>query len=838
MPGNVSGIPEWKRALAQQQAPILSVVPEILHTLAGSNRLVLEAPPGAGKTTGVPLALLDAPWRGDGKVIVLEPRRIAARAAAVRMAHLMGEAVGKRVGYRVRLENKVSAETRIEVVTEGILTRMLQDDPELPNVAAVLFDEFHERSVHTDLALALALDVQESVRPDLRLVLMSATLQADALAGWFESPCVRAEGKTYPVEVRYLPPDQAPTARTPRDRLLDRVPKAVLNALSTHPEGDILVFLPGRGEIRAVEEALVSRVSSAVRVLPFHGDLTLQEQEDVLRIPPKGQRNVVLATALAESSLTVPGVRVVIDGGYARVPRYNPRTGFSPLLTVPVSKAAATQRAGRAGRVAPGVAYRLWTLADDAHLPEAPVPEIEETDLTPLALELAAWGTRHPAHLKWPSVPPETAFQQAVDVLRMLGAIDAKGGITALGKKMVALGTHPRLAHLMVSGVEAGCGETALWVAALLSERDPLRTAQTDCDLLSRLDAVRKGRVDVNVRQRIRSQVDAWRGRLGLREGQIQVRDVGFLVGLAYPERVAQAEGNGRFRMASGHRVQVHPDDPLARADWLAVAHVEGPPGKLRAALASAIPLEDVQRLATGQTSVDTELTYDPVSERVLGREVTRWQALVLREVRMSAIPPEQMLRVLCDEVRRKGWGSLELSANAERLRARIAFLRHHVGEPWPEVSEASLLASLEEWLGAFVSAPKRLADLTRGPHAEALRGLIPWNLARELDRLAPEEVTLPSGRTARLDYSDPEDPVLAVKLQEVFGMMETPSVLDGRVPVVMHLLSPARRPVQITRDLASFWKSGYFDVRKDLRGRYPKHAWPEDPLRPGTPSR
>lgn len=814
-------------------------MPEIVQSLAGCPRLVLEAPPGAGKTTGVPLALLDASWREGGKIVVLEPRRIAARAAAVRMAHLLGEPVGKRVGYRVRLESRVSSETRIEVVTEGILTRMMQDDPELSGVAAVLFDEFHERSVHTDLALALALDVQESVRPDLRLVLMSATLQTDALATWFQSPCIRAEGKSYPVNVHYLSPDQARPARTPRERLLDRVPAAVLRALLAHPEGDVLVFLPGRGEIRAVEEVLATRLPSHVRVLPFHGDLSLKEQEEVLRLPPEGMRHVVLATALAESSLTVPGVRVVIDGGFARVPRYNPRTGFSPLLTVPASRAAAVQRSGRAGRVAPGVAYRLWTLADDAHLPDAPAPEIVESDLTPLALELAAWGAQSPAQLRWPSPPPDAAYAHATEVLRMLGALDEGGRITGLGKKMVELGTHPRFAHLMVSGVEAGLGEAALWVAALLGERDPLRAAQEDCDLLSRLEAVRSGRVEASLKHRVRAQVEAWRSRLGLRASAFRAQDVGFLVGLAYPERVAQAEGGGRFRMASGQRVHLHPNDPLAQQDWLAVAHVEGPPGKLRAALASSISLEAVQRLAQGQTRVDAEVTYDADSERVLGREVTRWHALVLREVRLSTIPPEDALRVLCDEVRRKGWGCLELSANAERLRSRLAFLHHHEGTPWPEVSEVALLDTLEGWLGPFISAPKRLTDLTRGPHAEALRALIPWSKAREVDRLAPEDLILPNGRNARIDYADPEAPVLAVKLQDVFGMMDTPCVLEGRVPVVMHLLSPARRPVQITRDLASFWKTGYFDVRKDLRGRYPKHAWPEDPLKPGgTPSR
>jgi ATP-dependent helicase HrpB len=814
--------------------PVREALPVLAAALAAHNRAVLVAPPGAGKTTLVPLALLDAPWRQDGRVIVLEPRRLAARAAAARMAHLIGERVGETVGYRVRMDAAVSARTRVEVVTEGILTRLLQDDPGLDGVAALLFDEFHERSLHADLGLALALDAQAALRPDLRLVVMSATLEADRLAaflgeGTAPAPVIRSEGRAYPVETHYLSAQEAgDRAARPAERLARLVPRAILHALAHHA-GDVLAFLPGLGEIRRVAERLALPPDTALHVL--HGDLPLEAQDAAVRPPPPGARKVVLATSLAESSLTIEGVRVVVDGGYSRVPRFSPRTGLTTLATVPVSRQSADQRRGRAGRLGPGVCYRLWTKADHARLPEAVRPEVLEADLAPLALELTLWGVRDAAALRWLDPPPPAALETARALLAELGALDASGAPTAHGRALAALGLHPRFGHLVLEGRALGLGPTACALAALLGERDVLRAGEgpRTPDLRLRLEAV--ARWQGGPVRRVAEAAKALARRAGVPPGPVEAGAAGLLAALAYPDRLAHRDADTRVRLASGQRATLDAD-AFPGADFLAVAHLDGPPHAPRVALAAPIALEDIEAHFGTLIRTEEAVAFDEASGRVVARRRRTLGALVLGEAPLPNPDSEAVASALLEAVRSRGLTALPWSKEAERLRARLAFLHHHLGGDWPDVSDAALLETLDVWLGPHVAGMRALSDLARLDLAALLEGLVPWSQRSALDRFAPSHLTVPSGSRLPLDYTDPDAPVLAVRLQEVFGLLDTPRVLDGRVPLVLHLLSPAHRPVQVTRDLRSFWQAGYFDVRRDLRGRYPKHPWPDDPLK------
>ncbi|MCJ8163410.1 ATP-dependent helicase HrpB [Pontibacter sp. E15-1] len=824
------------------ELPVKEALPRLLAALDTHPKAVLEAPPGAGKTTLVPLAMLAAAWCRTGKILVLEPRRLAARAAAQRMSDLLGEPVGQTVGYWVRMEHVVSGKTRIEVVTEGILTRLLQDDPALEGVAAVIFDEFHERSLQADLGLALALDAQAVLRPDLRLLVMSATLDAATVGNWLQAPVIRSEGRLYPVETHYLTPAEAAGAgKWPAERLANLVPAAIRQAMAAEPDGDVLVFLPGMGEMRKVEQRLEGRLPAATDLHLLHGDLPLSKQLAAIQPAPAGKRKVVLATSIAETSLTIEGVKVVIDGGYARAPRFIPRTGLTTLETTAVSRAAADQRRGRAGRLGPGVCYRLWSSADQLQLPDRQVPEIREADLTGLALELAIWGVKDASSLSWLDIPPAAAMSLAQDLLLRLQAIDPQGNATRHGKALAALGLSPRLGHLVVRGYALGYGATACALASLLSERDILKPMQQPYssplpDLALRLELLAGRRLptpgfvtDENALRRVREQAQNLRQRLREAAGKVAPEMAGILTALAYPDRLAQRESSGRVRLVSGQRANLA-TELFGESDYYAVAHLET--GK-QARVLLAAPIAKADILLHFQELVEDvqEVRWEETTGRVISRQVTRLGALVLEEMLKTNPDQEQVARALLQALQQKGIDRLPWSAEALRTRQRLAFLNQLQPDQWPDASDAALADTLEEWLAPHLPGLHTLEQVARLDFNELLLAELPWEKRQEMDRLAPTHLQVPSGSRIALDYTDPATPVLAVRLQEVFGLLDTPKIGGGSVPLLLHLLSPASRPVQVTRDLRSFWASGYFEVRKDLRGRYPKHHWPEDPL-------
>jgi len=819
--------------------PVAEVFPALRAALADRGVAVLEAPPGAGKTTLVPLALLDEPWLAGRGIVMLEPRRLAARAAARRMAALLGEAVGERVGYRMRMESAVGPRTRVTVVTEGMLVRAVQSDPALERVGLVILDEAHERSLQADLSLALLLQVRELLRPDLRLLAMSATLDGAALAQLMDdAPVVRSEGRTFPVETRYL--SSAPGGT------IERTVAAAVRDTVHSQAGDILAFLPGAPEIRRVLRLLDEQPPESpvpVDILPLYGDLPGAEQDRAIAPSPPGRRKVVLTTAIAETSLTIDGVRTVIDAGRARVPRFDPRGGMSRLETLPVSRDAADQRRGRAGRLGPGLCLRLWTHADHATLPERRPPEIRHADLAPLALDLAAWGAADPVELRWLDPPNPGSYSRARELLGELGALDGGGRITPHGRTMAALGAHPRVAHLLLRGAASGAGRVACALAALLGERDILRTAggAVPADLHLRLDPLLSGGGEGEVesaalraarermrhwRQRLRAEIGSGEGRVGDDAGS-----VGLLVALAYPDRIAVARGGGRFLLRNGRTARLGADDVLARAGWLAVAELSGTSGEARIALAAPITLEEIEREFAGQIERSEEIVWDEGGESVLARAVWRLGALVLRERPLEHPGSERVAALLLDRIRQRGLLVLPWSRGARSFLDRVRFLHHIDPEHWPDLSDGVLLDTLDLWLGDAVHGVQRLADLDRLDLEPRLASLLDWSQRAQLDALAPAHITVPSGSRLPLDYTNPEAPVLAVRLQEMFGASETPRVAGGRVPLLLHLLSPAGRPMQLTRDLPGFWRGSYADVRREMRGRYPKHHWPDDPL-------
>ena len=812
--------------------PIEPVLPALLAALARTTAAVLQAPPGAGKTTLVPLALLDAEWLAGGRILMLEPRRLAARAAAHRMATLLGEGVGQRVGYRMRGDTRVGPHTRIEVLTEGVLTRMLQQDPSLEGTGLVIFDEFHERSLHADLGLALALQSRQLLRPDLRLLVMSATLDGAAVAGLLGgAPVGSSEGRSYPVEPRWLDrPLAAPVT--------EAVVRMTRRALQRH-QGDVLVFLPGAAEIDRAHQALGD---CGADVYPLHGSLPFDQQDRAIRPSPPGRRKVVLATSIAETSLTIEGVTVVVDSGLMRVPRFSPRTGMTRLETVRVTRAAAEQRAGRAGRLAPGTCYRLWTEAEHATLLGQSQPEILEADLAPLALELAAWGILDPAELRWLDPPPAGALAQARELLRELGAIADDFRITAHGRSLTSLPAHPRLAHMLRLAPRLGAVRLAGEIAALLEERDIFRRgdAPADPDLRLRIEALRTGRgaLDPGALARARREARHWASRLAAtdRDTRAQAEELehaGVLLALAYPDRVAQRRAGTRDRvlLRNGRGAVLAAPGALAAADYLVAAQLEDRGAESRIFLAAPIQLADIERWFAADITTQRSVELDEASGAVRARMQRRLGALVLHETGVRDVPEEEIAAVLLAAVRRRGLPSLGWTREAEQLRFRIAALHALDPTAWPDVSDAPLLASLEQWLAPHLAGVRSLDALARLPLTEPLRDLLDWQARRRLDELAPSHWTVPSGSRIPIDYSDPAAPVLAVRLQEMFGTLDTPRIAGGRIPLTLHLLSPAHRPVQITRDLASFWKSTYFEVRKDLKGRYPKHYWPDDPL-------
>ena len=816
--------------------PIEEAIPALRERLATGRSVLLTAQPGAGKTTRVPLALLDEPWLAGHRLIMLEPRRLAARAAATYMAASLGEPVGRTVGYRIRHESKVSAATRIEVVTEGILTRLLQQDPSLAGYGLVIFDEFHERSLQADLGLAFARESQRLFREDLRLLVMSATLDCAAVTGLLpEASTISCEGRLFPVTTHYLD-------RPIEGHLEPAVVRSIRQTL-TNETGSLLVFLPGMAEIRRVERQLRdSHLEPDVIIAPLHGELPQAEQDQAIRPAPSGYRKIVLATSLAETSLTIEGVRVVVDAGLMRVPRFDPRTGLTRLDTIRVTHDAADQRRGRAGRLEPGICYRLWTNAEhQALLPRRP-PEILEADLAPLALDLAEWGVRDANELSWLDPPPAGALAQARDLLRQLGALDAQGTLTSHGRRLAHVTVHPRLAHMMVAAVPLGLGPCACDLAALLSERDILQGGPgwRNADLRLRLEALYGNKehlagATINRAgcERVRRASEQWRRQLQLNvSSDTGIDHIGILLAFAYPDRVAQrlAGSDGRYRLANGRGASFLGPHSLSQEDYLVVAQLAGTGDWARILSAAPVSLTDLERYCTVQISSVDLLEWDDRSASVRARRQKRFGQLILDDRATHEPDQAQVIAALLVGLRRAGLAALPWTKEQQQWRARIALL-HRIDPTWPDLSDEALTKNLDQWLGPFLTGVTSLAQLRRLDLQAPLDSLLTWPQRQELSRLAPTHITVPSGSHVRLDYEQGDAPVLAVRLQEMFGCQETPKIAGGTSPVMVHLLSPAGRPVQVTKDLASFWRSTYQEVKKELRGRYPRHHWPDDPL-------
>ncbi|VVP92137.1 ATP-dependent helicase HrpB [Pseudomonas fluorescens] len=823
--------------------PIDEVLPALREALATRHEAVLEAPPGAGKTTRVPLALLNEPWLAGQTILMLEPRRLAARAAAERLASELGEKVGETVGYRIRLDSKVGPNTRIEVVTEGILTRRLQDDPALDGVGLLIFDEFHERSLDADLALALSLNGRELFRDDqpLKILLMSATLEGERLAGLLDdAPILRSEGRMYPVAMRWGRPFQ------PGEFIEPRLVQTILDALNDET-GSVLVFLPGQAEIRRVHQQLADALGESTQVLlcPLHGELNLAAQRAAIDPAPAGKRKVVLATNIAETSLTIDGVRVVIDAGLARVPRFDPGSGMTRLDTQRISRASATQRAGRAGRLEPGVCYRLWSQDQHEQLAAYASAEILSADLAGLALQLGRWGVA-PGQLVWLDVPPAAAYAQAQDLLERLGALDGEA-LTRHGQAMAELPAHPRIAHLLLRGQALGLADMACDVAALLGERDILRGA--GADLHSRLALLsgeeRAARGAQGGVQRARQLARQYRGYLRGKAAQPvsdpdHPRWLGALLALAYPDRVAQQRraGGAEYRLANGRAALFAEADSLMKQPWLVIADLGSRQGQREERIYLAADFDPAlfDSVLAEQVRCVDQLDWDE-REGVLRAERQRKVGeLILSREPLTGLDETARSQALVNLVRRKGLELLPWTPELRQWQARVELLRQQeiqnseTCSKWPDLSDANLLATLEEWLSPYLGKVTRLSHFSQLDLSSIVRNLLPWPLPQELEAQAPQTIQVPSGSSIRVDYSQ-YPPVLAVRLQELFGLSETPRIAQGKQLLTLHLLSPARRPVQVTQDLANFWRSTYAEVKKDLKGRYPKHYWPDDPL-------
>ena len=817
--------------------PIEEALPRLRAALAAHAGVVLQAPPGAGKTTLVPLALLDEPWLAGRTILMLEPRRLAARAAAARMSVLRHEAVGETVGYRIRFDTKVSARTRIEVLTEGILTRRLQSDSALEGVGLVIFDEFHERHLHADLALALTLDSQRHLRPDIKILVMSATLDGAAVSKLLgAAPIIASEGRSFPVTARYA-------LRDPDGPLPSLVADAVQRALKEN-EGDALVFLPGAWEIRRTQELLEGTLRGLAEVHPLYGDLPWEAQDRAIQLGSR--RRVVLATPIAETSLTIEGVRIVVDAGYARVPQFDPVSGLTRLTTQRISRASSEQRAGRAGRLAPGVCYRLWTETTQRGLIPHSIPEIRSTDLAPLALELAAWGARDVQNLSWLDPPPEAALAQARELLLELDAIDAAGGITATGRAMVRLPLHPRLSHMLHAADGLGLGALACDIAALISERDILvGEARRTVDFTQRLEALRafreRGRqgaqshnADPNGCARVHQAAQQYQRLLASKRPAAGDTDqAGLLLALAYPDRVAlaRAPGDTRYLLASGRGARLHESEMRLRQPCIVAASLDAGATEGTIYLAAAVEVDALREYLPSHIKTEEIVRWDEQLAAIVARREQRFGALLLESKPLVKADPERLRAAMLEGVRRLGIEALPWTHEARQWQARVLCLRAWAAnDDWPDVSDAALLASLETWLGPYLDGVTRRDHLARVDVLAALKGLLDWNQAKRLEAGAPTHLTVPSGSHLRLEYELGKPPVLAVKLQEMFGCADTPRVGGGKIAVTLHLLSPAKRPIQVTQDLRGFWERTYAEVKKELKGRYPKHPWPDDP--------
>jgi ATP-dependent helicase HrpB len=813
--------------------PITPLLSQIVASLAATPRLVLEAPPGAGKTTQVPLALLDAPWLAGRKILMLEPRRIAARAAAQFMAQQLGEEIGRTVGYRIRFESKVSAATRIEVVTEGILTRLIQDDPELSGIGAILFDEFHERHLAGDLGAALALDIQATLRPELRLLVMSATLDGERIAQWLDAPRISSPGRSFPVQIDY------PPARV-QESIEHQLARVARQALEDS-DGDVLAFLPGRREITRAQSVLTQSLDrDDVEVVALHGELSLAEQQLALSPAEPGIRRIVLATNVAESSVTLPGIRTVIDSGLAREPRFDPNSGFTRLETVTISQASADQRAGRAGRVAAGAAHRLWP--QSKRLEPARTAEIAQAELSGFALELAAWGS---ADLPWLDPPPFGPLAKARELLRNLGALDHASLITKLGRRMLELGATPRLgAAALRAPVELRALIADL--LALMEARSPLRGEQARSDdFRARVTALHAwrdrrgsgahGGADTGALAAVEQASKGWRRRLDVRNAASGVPDshaVGDLLLHAFPDRIARRDDSQplRYTLANGRGVRLHENTALLGEPWLVALDVRFEARDSLILAAAPLDFRILERDFPQQFVRERTLRWNDDRNAVEAFDEQRFGAIML-ERRSVPVKAEDALPALLAAVRAKGINVLPWSEHARRLRARMQALREWMPEQaLPDVSDATLLVTLDEWLAPYLHGKRRLDALSAEELSQALAGLFDYEQRRLLDAQAPDSLTVPSGQSRRLEYAPDEPPVLAVKLQELFGLIDTPRVGGGRIPVTLHLLSPAGRPIQVTQDLKGFWERTYPEVKKELKGRYPRHPWPDDP--------
>ncbi|MBL7843434.1 MAG: ATP-dependent helicase HrpB [Cyclobacteriaceae bacterium] len=807
------------------QYPVQEILAELKSNLEENTKVILQAPPGAGKSTIVPMHLLDEPWLENKKIVMLEPRRLAARSVAMRMASLLDDEVGKKIGYRVRFENKVSNQTRVEVVTEGILTRMIQRDNALDDVGLVIFDEFHERSLQADLALALCLQTQHVLRDDLRILVMSATLDGQALSEKLTAPLISSDGKQYPVEVRYLGDDKdvhtsVYMARTIRKALIEE-------------KGDVLAFFPGTGEIRRTVE-LLEQENLPVILFPLYGDLPFKKQQEAILPDPQGRRKVVLATSIAETSLTIEGIRVVIDSGYSRVPKFDPRSGLTRLETVRVTKDSADQRMGRAGRLGPGVCYRLWSEATHRNLQPNRKPEILEADLSSLVLELAAWGITDANELTWITPPPTGAVSQAKELLTQLGALE-DDRVTKHGRAMAELPTHSRIAHMLVSSANESALASDL--ASLLEERDPL-SASGSADLTLRLEVLRKWRgkefvqADRNVLERIERLALSWRKSSSIQVDNKIVSDyeVGKLLALAYPDRIAKRmeKHSERYKLMNGRVAKLPAHDPLMHAEWIVVAQLDAGSGEGKIFLAAPVHEEDLKLIARPVQ----EIRLNKERGVVEGVEELRIGNLVLSQKKLTSIPDDKRISVLCSAAHGSGISAFGFPESVRELQTRVSSIRiWRKNEAWPDLSDEYLLNHVHDWLPPFLNQINSLSELQKLDWHSILLTLVPWELQRKLDEFAPTRLEVPSGSMIKIQYnSNGQPPVMEVRLQECFGLLDTPAVNEGRVKITMHLLSPGYKPVQVTQDLKSFWNTTYHEVKKELKRRYPKHSWPDDP--------
>jgi ATP-dependent helicase HrpB len=809
--------------------PVLEVVPEIRQALREGNTVVLQAPPGAGKSTVLPLHLLGEPWLEGKKIIMLEPRRLAAKAVAWRLAEQLGEEPGQTVGYRIRFESKTGKSTRIEIVTEGILTRMLQHDNALGGTGLVIFDEFHERSLHSDLAFALAREAQQVLRNELRLLIMSATLDTDELRHVLKNPpLISSKGRQYPVTYRYQEPDGSL-------HIAQNTCRLVLKAFREEPEGDVLVFLPGSGDILRAAGLLEEAGLDAI-VYPLFGDLPHDEQQRALLPDPSGRRKIILATSIAETSLTIEGVRVVVDSGYSRIPRYDLNTGLSRLETVRSTRDTADQRAGRAGRLGPGVCYRMWAEAAHHHLGAKRKPEILQADLAQLTLELAGWGHADPAAMEWVTPPPSASILQARQLLESLEAL-SDGRITNVGREMLDLPTHPRIAHMLIHGKRNGLGATAADVAALLEERDPLR-GEGGTDLTLRLEILERWRkkervnADRNSLERIDRIARQWRKALGaadMTQETTAPETAGALIAAAYPERIARREDtHGRYRMANGRPARLQETDPMTHEFWIAIAQLDAGTKEGKVFLSAAFDPESILKEAVAVESI----AWDEKNGTLIARKEWRIGSLVAKEENLRNPAPEKVAGAVCGFISKEGLHLFDRTDASDRLQARVQSLRKwRPEEDFPDFSDEALQESAAVWASPYLGNIRRKEEIKRLDFYAILCGTLSWEQQQVIDRLAPTRMEVPSGSMIDIRYSvDGSPPVLAVRLQEVFGMTESPTVNGGRTNLLLHLLSPGFKPVQVTQDLKSFWQNTYHEVRKELRIRYPKHSWPEDP--------